>query len=100
MKYCVLLLSGKQYRVSEGDEILVSKLKGKADPKILLLKDDDKLELGKPYLEKAKVDLKVGEMVKGEKIEVFKFKAKARYRKHLGFRPQFSPVTIEKISFS
>lgn len=100
MKYCVIFISGKQYQVSEGDKILVDKLKGEPDVKVLLTNDEGKVAIGKPYLDKVKLSLKVDDFVKGKKIEVFKYKAKARYRKHIGFRPQYSPVTIEKISFS
>ena len=35
---------------------------------------------------------------KGEKVKVFKFKSKSRYRRHRGFRPQYSRILIEKIS--
>ncbi len=85
--------------VSEGEEILIGKL---TDPKIveadvLLFVDEDKVEVGKPTL---KVPLKlkvVSDLVKGKKVEVYKFKAKSRYRKHTGFRPKYSKILVEQI---
>ena len=98
-KYAVVRIGGKQYRVEEGQEILVDKL---TDPKkiaceTLLFVDGDKTEVGKPVLKKA-VKLKViAEMEKGKKVDVYKFKAKSRYKKHIGFRPQYTRLLIEKI---
>lgn len=98
MKYAVIVLKGKQYKVTEGERILVDKFDKEAELKTLLLRDEGKLLIGKPYLEKAKVTFKQEDVVKGKKIDVFKYKAKSRYRKHTGFRPQFTPVVIESIS--
>lgn len=101
MQYAVIRIGGKQYKVSEGDEILVDKL---ADPKkveaeVLLVSDEGKVKVGKPVLKDAKVTLKViTEMEKGEKVEIYKFKAKSRYKKHTGFRPQYSRLKVGKIA--
>ncbi len=101
MKYAVVKIGGKQYKVSEGQEILVDKL---ADPKklnveVLLFVDEGKVKVGKPVLKDAKVKVKVvAEIEKGEKVDVYKFKAKSRYKKHIGFRPQYTRLLVEKIS--
>lgn len=98
-KYAVVRIGGKQYKAEEGKEILVDKL---ADPKkigadVLLYVDGDKVSVGKPTL-KTEVKLKVvTDMEKGEKIEIYKFKAKSRYKKHTGFRPQYTRILVEKI---
>lgn len=98
-KYAVISLQGKQYKVSEGDEILVDKMNDlKAEPTVLLFSDSGKVKVGKPTLKEVKVKLKVlSEMEKGKKIEVYKFKAKSRYRKHIGFRPQYTKLQVVKI---
>ena len=71
----------------------------KIDPEVLLFADDGKVKVGKPVLKDVKIKIKIlAEMEKGEKIEVYKFKAKSRYRKHTGFRPQYTRLLIEKIS--
>jgi large subunit ribosomal protein L21 len=98
MKYAVIKLAGKQYKVSENEKVLVDKLDEATSPKVLLLKDDEKVLIGKPYLDKVQVSYKKEEIVKGKKIDVFKYKGKSRYRKHTGFRAQYSPIVIEKIS--
>ncbi|MDO8341026.1 MAG: 50S ribosomal protein L21 [Candidatus Woesebacteria bacterium] len=100
-KFAVIRIGGKQYRVSEGEEILVDKLSDltKIDPEVLLFVDGEKVEIGTPILSKIKVKVKVLiELEKGEKIRVFKYKAKSRERKHIGFRPQYTRLLIEKIS--
>lgn len=101
MKYAVVRITGKQYRVEEGKEILVDKV---SDPKklgveVLLVSDGGKVSVGTPTLDKAKVDFKViTEMEKGIKVDVYKFKAKSRYRRHTGFRAQLTRLLVEKIS--
>jgi large subunit ribosomal protein L21 len=99
-KYAVIRLQGRQYKVSEEQELLVDKMNDlKLTPEVLLVADGDKVQVGKPVLKDVKVTLKVvKEMEQGEKIEVYHFKAKSRYRKHTGFRPQYTRVLVEKIS--
>jgi large subunit ribosomal protein L21 len=99
-KYAVIRLSGKQYKVSEGEEVLVDKL---ADPKasaeVLMVVDGDKVKVGKPLVKDSKVEFKVlNEEEKGVKIDVYKFKAKSRYKKHIGFRPKHTRILVEKVS--
>jgi large subunit ribosomal protein L21 len=100
-KFAVIRIGGKQYKVSEGEEILVDKLSDltKIDPEVLLFVDGEKIEIGTPVLSKIKVKVKVlVGLEKGEKIRIFKYKAKSRERKHTGFRPQYTRLLIEKIS--
>lgn len=100
-KFAVVRINGKQYIAEEEKEILVDKV---SDPKIikydvLLFVDGEKIEVGTPILEKAKVVFKVIlEVEKGKKIDIFKYKAKSRERRHVGFRPQFTRLLVEKIS--
>lgn len=99
-KYAVIRILGRQYKVVEGQELLVDKMNDlKLVPEVLMMVDGDKVEVGKPVIKGAKVSLKiVTEVEKGEKVEVYHFKAKSRYRKHTGFRPQHTRVLVEKIS--
>ncbi|MGA2910748.1 MAG: 50S ribosomal protein L21 [Candidatus Microgenomates bacterium] len=100
MKYAILRIGGKQYKAIEGKEILVDKL---TDPKkfgieVLMVTDGDKVSIGKPTLKDASVKVKVvTEVEKGEKVEIYKFKAKSRYKRHTGFRPQYTRLLVEKI---
>lgn len=98
VKYAILKVKGKQYKVSEGDNVLVDRLNGGVDERVLLFKDDDKVLIGKPYLQNVKVNVRIDKHIKGKKIDVFKYKAKSRYRKHLGFRAELTSIFIEKIT--
>lgn len=98
-KYAVIKVSGHQYKVSEGEEILVDKLSdSKVEPVVLLVVDEGKVSLGKPTVSDIKIKIKVLGEEKGEKLDVYKFKAKSRYRKHIGFRPKYTRLLIEKIT--
>lgn len=98
-KYAVIRIKGHQYKVAEKEEILVDKITDKPEVEVLLLVDGDKIKIGKPVLKDVKVTLKVlKELEKGEKIDVVKYKAKSRYRRHIGFRPQFTRLLVQKIA--
>lgn len=98
-KYGIVRIGGKQYIAREGEEILVDKLSDvkKFDADLLLFVEDGKVKIGKPTL-KEEIKLKViAEMEKGEKIDIYKFKAKSRYKRHTGFRPQYTRLLVEKV---
>lgn len=100
-KFAVIRIQGKQYRVTEGEEILVDKINDltKIEPEVLLFVEGDKVEIGDPVLKKAKVKIKVlAELEKGVKVDIFKYKAKSRERRHIGFRAQHTRLLIEKIT--
>lgn len=100
-KYAVVKVAGKQYMVFEGKEILVDKLSDTKNfgVEVLLFANGDTVKVGKPVLSDVKVDFKVvADIEKGEKIEIYKFKAKSRYRKHTGFRPKYTRLLVEKIT--
>ena len=100
MNYAVIRINKRQYKVTEGQELLLDKTEDeKIDPEVLLLVSDKKVAIGNPLVKGAKVKVKVIEqLVKGEKVTVQKYKAKSRYRKKTGFRPKHTKVMIEKIS--
>lgn len=99
MDYAVLRIKGHQYKVSEGQEILVDRIgDSKLEFDVLLISKDGKVKVGKPTVKDAKVAIKVLGEEKGEKIDVLKYKSKSRYRKHIGFRSQLTRLLIQKIS--
>jgi len=98
MKYAIIRLKGKQYKAVEGKEILVNGSEKDYQAMVLLFVNDEKVLIGKPTVEGAKVSLKFIESAKGKKIRVLKYKAKSRYRKKMGFRPIYSRLSVEKIS--
>jgi large subunit ribosomal protein L21 len=75
--------------VAEGDSIELNK--------VLLLVDDDKVTVGKPLIEGARVLATAKKNGRGDKIIVFKYKAKVRYRRKKGHRQLFTTLSIDKI---
>jgi large subunit ribosomal protein L21 len=103
MKYAVVKAQGTQFKVSEGDEIEVNQLDKKEGDEVefsqvLLLVEDGKVKIGDPSVKGAKVVAKVGKQFQGEKLHIFKFKAKTGYRRKMGFRPQKTLLKVEKIT--
>ena len=100
--YAIIKTGGKQYKVAEGDVIMVEKLsatEGEAVvfDEVLTVVNDGDVKVGKPVVEGAKVTGKVEAQGKDKKILVFKYKAKSNYRKRQGHRQPFTKVVIEKI---
>jgi len=100
MKYAIIRLQGQQFKVEEGDEILVNYLgDNKPEAETLILRTDKEIKVGMPTVEKAAIKISVlSEEEKGKKLYVSKYKAKSRYRKRIGFRPKFTRVKIDKIA--
>jgi large subunit ribosomal protein L21 len=100
--YAIIETGGKQYRVQEGDVIRVEKIEiadGEAVKfdKVLLVSDEEKLNVGKPYVDGAVVEAVVENQGKAKKIIIFKYKSKKDYRKKQGHRQPYTQVKIEKI---
>lgn len=103
--FAVIEIKGQQFRVKEGDVILVNKIAEsktgeKMDAeKVLLIASEDgtDVKIGTPVLN-ASVQLEVlEEEEKGEKIYVFKMKAKKRYRRKSGHRSIYTRLKVTKI---
>jgi large subunit ribosomal protein L21 len=101
MNYAVIKTGGKQYKVSVGDVIEVDRISGKdgkiSFEEVLLLVNDGKVKVGKPFITGEKVEGKILEDFRGVKVRVSKFKSKVRYRRTTGFRAALTKVKIEKI---
>jgi large subunit ribosomal protein L21 len=93
MSYAVIRVGGKQYRVQEGERLLVDRLAteaGKTFTPDVLLADGD-------LDSKAVVTAVVLDHVKGDKIRIGKYRPKSGYRKHTGFRASLTQIRIESI---
>ena len=95
--YAVIRIKGRQFKVTEGEEILIDKLSDKKPVAEVLLVSNGKVKVGKPEVKGAKVTLKVLEDEKGEKLQVTTYKSKSRYRKKKGFRHQYTRIKVDKI---
>lgn len=95
--YAIISLGGKQYRVQEGERLLVDRVKtdeGKTfHPDILFTGGDGKANL-KPRVQ---VTAKVIGHVKGEKIRIGKYRRRTGYRRHTGYRSSLSEIEITAI---
>jgi large subunit ribosomal protein L21 len=101
--YAIVETGGKQYRVSVGDKITVEKLDSEAGSeitldKVLLVGGAAGSQIGAPYVSGASVTATVDAQGKGEKIVVFKYKPKKRYRRRIGHRQQLTELTITGIN--
>lgn len=100
--YAIIETGGKQYKVSEGDQVFVEKLDKEEGntvdfDKVLAFSNGEKLTTGTPYLKDVKVSGNVVKNGKGKKIIVFKFKAKKNYKKTQGHRQPYTCVEITSI---
>jgi large subunit ribosomal protein L21 len=100
--FAVIKIGPRQEIVSKGDEILVSRIDAKANDKrvfeeVLLLKKGEKIEVGTPNVAGAKVEYQVLGEEKGEKVEKEVYKAKSRYRRHVGARQTYTKIKILSI---
>jgi large subunit ribosomal protein L21 len=103
MKYAIIALSGTQIKVEENQIVTIDKLdlaekKTGTVTDVLLTVDNDKVVVGKPTVKGAVVEYQVVKNYQGDKLRVFKYKAKSRYRKTQGFRPQQTDIKITKIT--
>ncbi|HOJ52493.1 MAG TPA: 50S ribosomal protein L21 [Syntrophales bacterium] len=102
MMYAVIKTGGKQYRVSQGDEIAVEKLPGNRGEEVifdqvLMWATDQEIKLGTPVVEGVKVISEIVRQEKGPKIYVFRMKRRKGYRKKTGHRQMLTRVKIKEI---
>ena len=100
--YAIIETGGKQYRVQPGKSISVEKIGGEAGStveldRVLLVSEDDKLSVGTPTVEGAKVVAEVTEQGRAKKIIILKYKSKTRYRVKTGHRQSLTKLAIKEI---
>lgn len=101
-KYAVFQHGGKQYRVKEGDKIVLETIdsqpgdKVKFD-KVLFIKENEEIVLGSPYISGATIEASVVEHGRMKKIEILKFKRRKHHMKRMGHRQNYTEVNIEQI---
>lgn len=100
--FAVIKTGGKQYKVAEGDEIVVEKLAVEASndvtfDDVLMLGDAGKVTIGEPLVAGASVVGEVAEQRKGAKVMIFKKRQRNTYRRKKGHRQLETVVTIKSI---
>ena len=100
--YAIIRDRGTQYRVEEGQVLQVARMD--AEPgsqvelgEVLMIGGGDKAQVGTPLVAGAKVLAQVLGETKGDKIIVFRYKNKKRYRRRTGHRQQYTSISISEI---
>lgn len=98
--YAIIETGGKQYRVQEGDVLKVEKINAEEGAKVyfnVLAINNGELVTGKPYVENCAVEAEVIGQGKGDKVIIYKYKAKKDYRRKNGHRQPFTEVKITSL---
>lgn len=101
--YAVVEIGGHQYKVAENDTIFVNKIstddeKISLDRVLLIKGDKGKVKVGSPVIEGAKVEARIVDHLKADKVIVFKKKRRKGYKVKRGHRQPVTQLLIEKIS--
>jgi len=100
--YAVIKTGGKQYKVAEGDRLVVEKIEGEAGDQVvfgdvLMLGGDNGVTVGSPLIDGAQVIGELVELRKGDKVLVFKKRRRQNYRRKKGHRQWEAFVSISEI---
>ena len=101
--FAVVEIAGQQFKVSKADRIFVPLLESEVGAKItfdkvLLLGDEKKTTIGTPVIEGSRVEAKVLEHVRDDKVIVFKKKRRKGYKVRRGHRQHYTEIEITKVS--
>jgi large subunit ribosomal protein L21 len=100
MSYAIITVGGKQYRVQEGERLLVDRVKTEAgqtfQPRVLLVGGDGGADLAPSTT----VTARVVDHVRGEKVRIGKYRQRTGYKRHTGFRSALTQIEIESIGGS
>ena len=97
--YAVISTGGKQYRVAAGAKLKVEQLTADVGAEIvieqvLMVADGEKVALGTPLVDGAKVTAKVVSHGRGDKVHIFKMRRRKHYRKSQGHRQNYTEIEI------
>lgn len=100
--YAIIESGGKQYRVEPGAVVSLERISGEVGSqvelnRVLLISDGSTVKVGKPTLSGARVVSEILAQTRGEKIDVFKFKKRKKYRRKTGHRQELTQVRIAEI---
>lgn len=100
--YAVIKTGGKQYRVQQGDRLKVEKLTGDVGASVtlgeVLMIGGEKVTVGKPTVDGAKVTAEIVAQDRAKKVIIFKFRRRKNYRRKRGHRQPFTELKITGIS--
>jgi large subunit ribosomal protein L21 len=101
--YAVIETGGKQYKVAPDETLQVELLPVEVGStveldRVLLIADGDSVDDGQPTVAGARVVAEVVAQEKGEKIIVFRYKRKVRYRRKTGHRQRLTRLLVKEIA--
>lgn len=101
--YAIVRTGGHQYKVAVGDQLDVEKLPVEPGEQVelsevLMVSSDDQVTVGDPLVAGARVTATVVDQFRGDKIIVFKYKPKKRYRRKMGHRQDLTRLSINAIT--
>jgi large subunit ribosomal protein L21 len=100
--YAIIESGGKQYRVEPGVVVALERIPGEVGSqveldRVLLVSDGSTIKVGQPTVAGAKVISQIVAQTRGEKIDVFKFKRRKKYRRKTGHRQELTEVRVAEI---
>ncbi len=102
--YAIVEIAGQQFKVQKDQFLFVHHLNKETGAtvefdKVLLVDNNGKVSVGSPTVAGAKVTAKViADMIKGDKVIIFKKKRRKGYKRKNGHRQQFTKIQIENIA--
>ncbi len=101
--YAVIKTGGKQYRIQVGERLKIEQLKAENGSElvidqVLMVADGDKISMGTPLVNGAKVSATVLGQGRHDKIRIFKMRRRKHYQKHQGHRQNYTEIQITGIS--
>ncbi|MCB1934764.1 MAG: 50S ribosomal protein L21 [Nitrosomonas sp.] len=101
--YAVIKTGGKQYRIKVGEKLKVEQLDVENGgelilDQVLMVADGEKISMGSPLVEGAKVSATVLGQGRHDKIRIFKMRRRKHYQKHQGHRQNYTEIQITGIS--
>ena len=100
--YALFEYKGKQYKAEKDSLVQVDKIDAEKGAKIdidsvLLVSDGDKVSVGTPYVNGAKIEVEVEDSIRDKKVLVYKYKSKKDYHRLIGHREEYTNVRVKNI---
>ena len=100
--YAMVAVGDKQYCMTKGEVLLVDRMEAAPGTvfsfeKVLLVRKDDQILVGKPHVQGARVECKVLSEEKGEKIKVERLERRKGVKKIIGHRQKYTRIKVQDI---
>ncbi len=102
LMFAIIRTGGKQYKVSEGEELDIELLdvdsgQNATIDDVLMIVDGSEVKVGKPNVAGASVSFEVVDLIKGEKVVAYKYRRREGYHRKVGHRQKLNRVKVTKI---